>query len=58
MGALGTPYPLFQQAWLVNDLDKSMKYWHDTFGAGPFSVTEHRIRKLTCHTRSATSVTR
>ncbi|MFZ9697229.1 MAG: VOC family protein [Ilumatobacteraceae bacterium] len=41
MGALGAPYPLFQQAWLVNDIEKAIKYWHDTFGAGPFSVTEH-----------------
>ena len=48
MGALGTPYPLFQQAWLVNDLDASMKYWHDTFGAGPFSVTDVKVGLVDC----------
>ena len=41
MAALGTPYPLFQQAYFVNDIEKSIKYWYDTFGAGPFSITEH-----------------
>jgi hypothetical protein len=40
MGILGN-YPLFQQAYLVNDLDESMQKWHDLFGAGPFSVTDH-----------------
>lgn len=34
-------YPLFQQAYLVNDIDESIQKWHSLFGAGPFSVTDH-----------------
>jgi hypothetical protein len=37
---LGT-YPLFQHAYLVNDLDESIERWHEVFNAGPFAVTEH-----------------
>ena len=40
MGILGN-YPLFQQAYLVNNIDESIQKWHDLFGAGPFSVTDH-----------------
>jgi catechol 2,3-dioxygenase-like lactoylglutathione lyase family enzyme len=40
MTVLGT-YPLFQHAYLVNDLDESIHRWHELFGAGPFAVTEH-----------------
>jgi hypothetical protein len=36
-----TTYPLFQQAYLVNDLEKSIHEWTELFGAGPFVVTEH-----------------
>ncbi len=34
-------YPLFQQAWLVNDLEKSINEWNALFGAGPFVIAEH-----------------
>jgi catechol 2,3-dioxygenase-like lactoylglutathione lyase family enzyme len=34
-------YPLFQQAYFVNDVRKSAEEWHRLFGAGPFVVTEH-----------------
>jgi hypothetical protein len=37
---LGT-YPLFQHAYLVNDLDVAIDRWHRLFGAGPFVITEH-----------------
>lgn len=40
MATLGT-YPLFQQAYLVNDLEAACHRWHDLFGAGPFVVTWH-----------------
>ncbi|MEM8905269.1 MAG: VOC family protein, partial [Actinomycetota bacterium] len=36
-----TTYPLFQQAYLVNDLQTSIHEWTELFGAGPFVVTEH-----------------
>jgi hypothetical protein len=40
VGTLGT-YPLFQQAYLVNDLESSIRQWSRVFGAGPFVVTPH-----------------
>ncbi len=33
--------PLFQNAYLVNDIEKSVVEWDRLFGAGPFSVTQH-----------------
>ena len=36
-----TNYPLFQQAYLVNDLEESITKWSALFGAGPFVVTRH-----------------
>jgi len=40
MTALGR-YPLFQQAYLVNDLEASIGKWHALFGAGPFVIAPH-----------------
>ena len=40
MTTLGT-YPLFQHAYLVNDLRSSIDRWNELFGAGPFVVTAH-----------------
>ena len=37
---LGT-YPIFQQAYLVNDLKASIHSWSRLFGAGPFIVVPH-----------------
>ncbi|NJN50768.1 MAG: methylmalonyl-CoA epimerase [Gammaproteobacteria bacterium] len=37
---LGT-YPLFQQAYLVNDIEASAKHWSRVFGAGPFFLAPH-----------------
>ena len=37
---LGT-YPLFQQAYLVNDLEESIHKWSKLFGAGPFVLVPH-----------------
>jgi len=34
-------HPLFQEAYLVNDLEAAIHGWHRLFGAGPFVVTEH-----------------
>lgn len=34
-------YPLFQHAYLVNDIEAATKKWADLFGAGPFVVTNH-----------------
>jgi catechol 2,3-dioxygenase-like lactoylglutathione lyase family enzyme len=34
-------YPLFQHAYLVNDVRKACQQWHELFGAGPFIVTDH-----------------
>ncbi len=34
-------YPLFQQAYLVNDIDESIAKWNGLFNAGPFVVTHH-----------------
>jgi|GEM_PF-1486372 len=36
-----TTYPLFQHAYLVNDLDQAITHWHTLFGAGPFVKAEH-----------------
>jgi hypothetical protein len=34
-------YPLFQQAYLVNDLEASIHKWSELFHAGPFVLTPH-----------------
>ncbi len=34
-------YPLFQHAYLVNDLEASCLKWSELFGAGPFVITHH-----------------
>ena len=34
-------YPLFQQAYLVNDLEQACHNWHKLFGAGPFVLVPH-----------------
>ncbi len=34
-------YPLFQHAYLVNDVRAACEKWSDLFGAGPFVVTDH-----------------
>jgi hypothetical protein len=39
--ALFEKYPLFQQAYLVNDLERAIHAWHTLFCAGPFVVTPH-----------------
>lgn len=36
-----TTYPLFQQAYLVEDLDEACHRWNTLFGAGPFVITMH-----------------
>lgn len=40
MSVLGT-YPIFQQAYLVNDLEDAIRRWSDLFGAGPFGIAAH-----------------
>jgi len=37
---LGT-YPLFQQAYFVNDVEAAARNWSRLFGAGPFVLTRH-----------------
>lgn len=32
---------LFQHAYLVNDLEVSIRKWNELLGAGPFAVTQH-----------------
>lgn len=34
-------YPLFQHAYYVNDIEESVKKWHELFGAGPFVSAPH-----------------
>lgn len=41
MSALGIPYPIFQQAYFVDDLDRAIHEWHRLYGAGPFVVAPH-----------------
>lgn len=36
-----TTHPTFQEAYLVNDLERAIHDWNRLFGAGPFVVTEH-----------------
>jgi hypothetical protein len=38
---LPTDRTVFQNAWVVDDLDAAMKKWVDEMGVGPFFVTEH-----------------
>jgi hypothetical protein len=40
MTLLGS-YPLFQTAYLVNDLEASIEKWNALYGAGPFVITRH-----------------
>ena len=40
MATLGT-YPLFQNAYVVNDLEASIHRWNTVFGAGPFVIRAH-----------------
>ena len=34
-------YPIFQQAYLVNDLEEAAKKWNAIYGAGPFVFSPH-----------------
>ena len=34
-------YPLFQHAYLVNDIEEAAENWAKTYGAGPFYLTPH-----------------
>ena len=34
-------YPVFQQAYLVNDVEAAVRRWDALFGAGPFRVVPH-----------------
>ncbi len=34
-------YPIFQQAYLVNDLEEAAIKWNKIFGAGPFVFSPH-----------------
>ena len=36
-------YPLFQHAYLVSDLDGSVRRWSELFGAGPFAIRHHHV---------------
>jgi len=38
-----TTYPLFQQAYLVNDLEQACHNWSKLFGAGPFVLVPHHV---------------
>lgn len=40
-GPLPHNYPVFQNAYVVNDLDQAAQRWADTCGAGPFFMTRH-----------------
>ena len=40
MAILGS-YPLFQEAYFVTDLEKSIHRWNELFAAGPFIVVPH-----------------
>lgn len=33
--------PLFQQAYLVNDVEQACRHWAELFGAGPFFLARH-----------------
>ena len=41
MAALGVPYRIFQQAYLVDDLETAATNWYETYGAGPFVIARH-----------------
>ena len=34
-------YPLFQQAYFVNDVEEAVHKWNRLFGAGPFVIAPH-----------------
>jgi hypothetical protein len=40
MTVLGT-YPIFQNGFLVNDLEEASRKWNRVYGAGPFQVFPH-----------------
>ena len=40
MSVLGT-YPIFQQAYLVTDIEASIERWSELFCAGPFGIAAH-----------------
>jgi hypothetical protein len=40
MRTLGT-YPIFQNGFLVNDIEKACRAWNQVYGAGPFQVFPH-----------------
>lgn len=40
-------FPLFQQAYVVNDLERSVTQWSSLMGAGPFAIrTHHRAQRF------------
>jgi hypothetical protein len=41
VAALGVPYRIFQQAYVVNDLERAAHDWNRLYGAGPFAVAAH-----------------
>ena len=41
MAALGVPYRIFQQAYVVDDLERAAHHWYQTYGAGPFAIAPH-----------------
>jgi hypothetical protein len=46
-------YPIFQQAYLVNNIDAAIQSRHDLFGAGPFVQAPHH--KTVCFDYRGTS---
>ena len=36
-------YPVFQHAYVVSDLDASVRRWSELFGAGPFAIRSHHV---------------
>ena len=34
-------YPMFQQAYFVNDVEAHAKKWSELYGAGPFRIAAH-----------------
>ena len=45
-------YPIFQYAWVVNDLDEGCRRWTETVGAGPFFAARfHRGKDHVDHGR-------
>jgi hypothetical protein len=41
-------YPIVQHAYVVEDLDESIRHWIEVLGAGPFFVSRNHVgRELT-----------